>query len=104
MLQKSQISKMSAHSTLAREFVNFLEFDFVYVIEAVYNLFGSLILLYFYNHSVVIVCLAILLPVSGISFFYGKKMKRLNRMKNDELGKQVDIITLGDKHNCAPAL
>ena len=96
---KAQISKMSAHSTLAREFVDFMEFDLVYVIEAMYNLFGSLVLLYFYNHSVVLICLAILLPVSAISYFYGRKMKRLNRMKNDELEKQVDIISSGNKHN-----
>ena len=41
---KSDISKLSAHSTLAREFVDFLEFDFAYVIEAVYSILGSLIL------------------------------------------------------------
>ena len=47
--KKSQqdVSKLSAHSTLAREFVDFLEFDLVYVIEAGYNLIGSLILLFF---------------------------------------------------------
>ena len=98
-VEKAQISKMSAHSTLAREFVDFFEFDLVYVIEAMYNLFGSLILLYFYDHSVVLVCLGILLPVSWISYFYGRKMRRLNKMKNDELEKQVDIISSRDKTN-----
>ncbi|UAY52064.1 ABC transporter six-transmembrane domain-containing protein [Ferruginibacter albus] len=96
-IAKTQISKMSAHSTLAKEFVDFLEFDLVYVMEAVYNIFGSLILLYFYNHSVVLVCLAILLPVVGISYFYGRKMKRLTKMKNDELETQVDIISSGNR-------
>jgi len=42
-----EISKLSAHSTLAREFVDFLEYDLIYVMEAVYNLFGSLVLLFF---------------------------------------------------------
>ena len=95
---QSEVSKLSAHSTLAREFVDFLEHDLVYVIEAAYNLLGSLIMLCFYDLSVVGVCLAILLPVMAVSFFYGKKMKRLNRMKNDELEKQVDIITTGNIH------
>ena len=49
---KADVSKLSAHSTLAREFVDFLEFDLVYVIEAVYNLFGSLVLLFFYDSVV----------------------------------------------------
>jgi ABC-type multidrug transport system fused ATPase/permease subunit len=96
-IDRSEVSKLSAHSTLAREFVDFLEFDLVYVIEAAYNLLGSAILLYFYDSSVVVLCLAILLPVVGISYVYGKRMKRLNRLKNDELEQQVDIISSGDK-------
>lgn len=96
-IAQSDVSKLSAHSTLAREFVDFLEFDLVYVIEAVYNLLGSCILLYFYDRSVVLLCLGILLPVIGISYVYGKRMKRLNRLKNDELEQQVDIISSGDK-------
>lgn len=95
---KSDVSKLSAHSTLAREFVDFLEFDLVYVIEAVYSLVGSLLLLFYYDTSVVMVCLAILLPVIALSWLYGKRMKRLNRMKNDELEKQVDIISTGNTH------
>jgi ABC-type multidrug transport system fused ATPase/permease subunit len=95
---KAEVSKLSAHSTLAKEFVDFLEYDLVYVIEAVYNLLGSLILLMFYDMAVVGVCLAILLPVVCFSYFYGKKMRRLNQMKNDELEKQVDIISTGNNH------
>lgn len=96
-IQQTEVSKLSAHSTLAREFVDFLEFDLVYVIEAGYNLLGSIIMLYFYDRSVVLLCLAILLPVMGISYLYGKRMKNLNRMKNDELEQQVDIISSGDQ-------
>lgn len=95
---KSEVSKLSAHSTLAKEFVDFLEYDLVYVIEAVYNLLGSLVLLMFYDFAVVGVCLSILLPVAAFSYFYGKKMRRLNQLKNDELEKQVDIIATGNNH------
>ena len=93
----TEVSKLSAHSTLAREFVDFLEFDLAYIIEALYNLIGSMILLFFYDTAVVGVCLVILVPVMCISYFYGRKMKRLNRLKNDELENQVDIISKGDK-------
>lgn len=96
-IDKADVSKLSAHSTLGREFVDFLEFDLVYVIEAAFNLFGSLILLFFYDSSVVIMCLAVLLPVVGISYVYGKRMRLLNKYKNDELEKQVDIIAGGDR-------
>lgn len=97
-IKAQEVSKLSAHSTLAREFVDFLEFDLVYIIEAVYNILGSMILLFFYQSSVVLLCLAILLPVMTISYFYGKKMKRLTQLKNDELEKQVNVISSGDSN------
>ena len=95
---KSDVSKLSAHSTLAREFVDFLEFDLAYVMEAVFSLLGSLLLLFYYDTSVVLVCLGILLPLIGLSYLYGKRMNKLNWQKNDELEKQVDIITTGNSH------
>jgi ABC-type multidrug transport system fused ATPase/permease subunit len=95
---ESDVSKLSAHSTLAREFVDFLEFDLVYIIEAAYNLVGSLILLCFYDSSVVMICMAILVPVMIMSFIYGRKMRQLNRKKNDELEKQVSTIATGNIH------
>ncbi len=91
------VSKLSAHSTLAREFVDFLEQDFVYVLEAVYNLVGSLIILFFYDKAITGVCLLILVPVMIVSYIYGKRMKVLNQKKNDELEKQVDVIATGSK-------
>jgi len=91
-IYQKDVSKLSAHSTLAREFVDFLEFDLVYVIEAVYNLLGSLLLMFFYDAKVVMLCLAVLVPVVLLSRVYGKRMKYLNKLKNDELEHQVDVI------------
>ena len=96
--KQGDVSKLSAHSTLARELVDFLEFDLVYVMEAGYNILGSLLLLFLYDTSVVGVCLAILLPVTLISYQYGRRMRKFNRMKNDELEKQVDVISSGNGH------
>lgn len=94
---KTEVSKLSAHSTLAREFVDFLEFDLAYLAEAFYSIVGSLLLLYFYDAAVVGVCFAMLAPVLAISYFYGKRMRRLTKMKNDELEKQVNIISEGNR-------
>lgn len=95
--RQSDVSRLSAHSNLAREFVNFLEQDLVYIGEAIFHLLGSLILLFFYDAHVVWICLAVLVPVSIISFIYGRKMQGLYQKKNDELEKQVDIISEGEK-------
>ena len=92
-VKEKEVSRLSAHATLAREFVDFLEYDVNYIIEAGYNLIGSLIMLFFYEKRVVLLCLFMLTPVLLLSYFYGRRMKRLNTLKNDELEKQVDAIT-----------
>nr|WP_294906923.1 ABC transporter six-transmembrane domain-containing protein [uncultured Lacibacter sp.] len=90
--KNKHLSKLSAHSTLSREFIDFLEFDLNYIIEAAYNIIGSLILLFFYDVQVVMVCLLMLIPVTIISYFYGKRMRRLNKLKNDELEQQISVL------------
>lgn len=97
--QNADISLLSAHSTLSKELVDFLEADLPYIIEAFYNIVGSLVLLYFYESNVVLICFAILFPVAIISYFYGKKMRALTKMKNDELEKQVSVIAIGNKES-----
>ncbi len=97
--QNADISMLSAHSTLSKELVDFLEADLPYIIEAFYNIVGSLVLLYFYESNVVLICFAILFPVAIISYFYGKKMRALTKMKNDELEKQVSVIAIGNKES-----
>lgn len=96
-VKTAAISKLSAHANLAREFVDFLQFDLNYVIEAGYNLIGSLLLLFVYEKKLVALCVVMLIPVMLISYPYGKRMKRLNRQKNDELERQVDVIGTRDK-------
>lgn len=93
------VSKLSAHSTLSREFIDFLEFDLNYVIEAIYNIGGSLILLCFYDTQVVFLCLSMMIPVTITSYFYGKRMRGLNRKKNDELEKQVNVLATKNTHH-----
>jgi ABC-type multidrug transport system fused ATPase/permease subunit len=96
--RSKEVSKLSAHSTLSREFIDFLEFDLNYVIEAVYNIIGSLILLCFYDAQVVLLCLGMMIPVTIASYFYGKRMRVLNKHKNDELEQQVNILATKNTH------
>lgn len=89
----ASVSRQSAHSTLARQIVDFLEYDFNYVVEAAYNIFGSLVLLFVYNRTVVGICLAVLVPVVLMGRRYGRRAMRLNFEQHDELERQVDIIS-----------
>lgn len=89
---KDDVLKLSVHSTLSGEFIDFLEFDLNYAIESIYILACSMIMLFFCNKKVVLLCFLMLIPVLIISFFYGKKCKKLTQYKNDELEKKVEII------------
>jgi ABC-type multidrug transport system fused ATPase/permease subunit len=95
--EQEDISKLSAHSTLTRELTDFLEYDLVYILEAVYNIFGSLVLLYFYDVKVVLLCVVTLIPISILSKYYGKKMSVLTHEKNNELENQVKTIATFDQ-------
>jgi ABC-type multidrug transport system fused ATPase/permease subunit len=95
--EQEDISRLSAHSTLTRELTDFLEYDLVYVLEAVYNIFGSLVLLYFYDVKVVLLCIVTLIPISILSKYYGKKMSVLTHEKNNELENQVNTIATFDQ-------
>ncbi len=90
--KNKELSQLSAHSTLSREFIDFLEFDLNYVIEAAYNIIGSLILLCFYDSKVVLLCMLMLIPVTITSYIYGKRMRRLNKFRNDELEQQINVL------------
>ena len=90
------LSKRSAYSALSREIIEFLQYDLIYVIEAVYNVLGSIIILSFYDRTVVAICLAALVPVSAFSLLYGKRAARLNAHRHDELERQVDVIITDD--------
>ena len=90
--KNKELSKLSAHSTLSREFIDFLEFDLNYIIEAAYNIIGSLILLFLYDSKVVMLCMLMLIPVTVTSYIYGKRMRKLNKHRNDELENQVDVL------------
>lgn len=94
---KAAISVLSARSTLARELTDFMEFDLVYVLEAAYNILGSLFMLYFYEPTVLLICGAVLIPVLVISRRYGRSMARITRRRNDELERQVGVIATGDE-------
>jgi ABC-type multidrug transport system fused ATPase/permease subunit len=98
-IKTTEVSKLSAHSTLTREFIDFLEVDLGFVLEAAFNIFGSIILLSFYQSDLIIVCIAILLPIVISSHLYGRKLRKLNQHKNDELERQVDVIATGNIHH-----
>jgi ABC-type multidrug transport system fused ATPase/permease subunit len=88
----SALSKRSALSTLAREVTDFLQYDVNFVLEAVYNIVGSLIVMMVYDSTVVAICVGLLAPISLMARWYSRRAVVLNREQFDELEAQVDHL------------
>jgi len=95
-IQQKDVSKLNAHSVLAKEFVNFLEYDLANVMYGLFTVIGAVVMLFFYSWYVTCICLFILLPVIIVSRFFGKRIMKLTTGYNNEFEKQVDIISSGN--------
>jgi len=89
---EKNISRISALTNLTREVVEFMEFDFIYIVTALINIIGSMVMISLYSTSVFFMCLALIIPVILLSKKYGMSMLNLSHSRNSELEKQVDII------------
>ncbi|MEP7266762.1 MAG: ABC transporter six-transmembrane domain-containing protein [Saprospiraceae bacterium] len=94
--KNDDVSKKSALSSLTKDMIDFLEYDVYFVIEAGYNIIGSLIFLIIYQSAIVWLCLGVMLPVALLSMWYGRKMRQLQKLKNDELEAQVNVLSNGN--------
>lgn len=95
-IQQKDVSKLNAHSVLAKEFVNFLEYDLANVMYGLFTVIGAVIMLFFYNWYVTCICLFIFIPVILLSRYFGKRIMKLTTSYNNEFEKQVDIISSGN--------
>lgn len=95
-IDQKDVSKLNAHSVLARQFVDFLEYDLANVMSGIFTLVGSVVMLFFYNWYVLGVCLFVFIPVIIVTRYFGKRIMRLTTAYNDEFEKQVDIISSAD--------
>ena len=94
--KEQNVSKTCAHTNLIREIIDFMEFDKVYITTAIINIIGSMIMIWMYSTSVVLLCSMIMIPVIYLSKSYGSIMKILSHRRNSELEKQVDVISTGN--------
>jgi hypothetical protein len=90
-----EVSRVAARSALSREVVTFFERDVPTLVQTVYWVVGALVMLAFYDVVLVPVCLALLLPVSVLNVFYARKALTLNGRLNDELEREVHVISGG---------
>jgi ABC-type multidrug transport system fused ATPase/permease subunit len=90
-------SQIAARSALSREFVDFFERDVPRLVTSLFGLIGSLMMLLFYDLQIACYCLLILIPIAWIQKVFVKKSLVLNYRLNNQLEKEVEILTEGDR-------
>ena len=86
------VSRVTAHASLSREFVEFFEHSIPMLMKVGFSVAGSVIMLAWYDWMIVAYCLALLIPAALLSHHYSKWTRRLSRGLHDELEKEVDVI------------
>jgi ABC-type multidrug transport system fused ATPase/permease subunit len=90
------LSRRSGLSVLSRELTDFLQYDVNYVVEALYNLVGSVMVMLVYDSIVAAICLGVLVPVTLTGRWYSRRAGALTREQFDELEQQVDVLDTND--------
>ena len=91
----SSVSIISARVNLATEFVEFFENTFPEIITNLIGLGGTLFIILFLNVQVFIACLISTVLIGVVYAATSNKTYRLNSGYNEELEKQVEVITKG---------
>lgn len=89
------VTAVAARSALAREFVTFFERDVPVMMQAVFSVAGALAFLAACDGLLVACCLGLLLPAYLLNRSYSRKTYQLNQRLNDELEREVEVITHG---------
>ncbi len=89
----SSVSKISARSNLLTEFVEFLENSMPQIVGAIISIVGVLIIIAGLNTQVFLASLGLLAWMFAIYAISGKLNYRFNHHYNNQLEKQVEVIS-----------
>lgn len=87
-----EATSVSARSAMSREFVTFFEIDVPVVITSLIHIFGSAIILFWYDMTIGALAALLFIPVYLVNKVYVRVTSRLNRELNDQLEKEVVFI------------
>ena len=86
------VSRITARTSLSREFVEFFEQSIPTLMKVGFSVAGSVIMLAWYDGLIVACCLGLLVPATLLNHHYSKWTRRLSRGLHDELEREVDVI------------
>lgn len=89
-------TSVAARSAMSREFVTFFETDVPVVITSLIHIFGSAIILFWYDATIGALAVLLFIPVFLVNRVYIRVSARYNRQLNDQLEKEVGFIERHD--------
>jgi ABC-type multidrug transport system fused ATPase/permease subunit len=89
------ISRVAARSALSRSYVDFFEQSVPMVIRAAYSVLGALLMLAWYDWTLLVFCGALILPALLLNAAYGRRTLQLSRRLHDQFEREVDVIGRG---------
>lgn len=92
-----EATSVAARSAMSREFVTFFEIDVPVVITSLIHIFGSAIILFWYDYYIGALAALLFIPVYLVNRVYVRVTSRLNRELNDQLEKEVVYIERHDR-------
>jgi ABC-type multidrug transport system fused ATPase/permease subunit len=87
-----EATSVAARSAMSREFVTFFEIDVPVVITSLIHIFGSAIILFWYDMAIGALAALLFIPVYLVNKVYVRVTSRLNQGLNDQLEKEVGFI------------
>ncbi len=88
-------SAIAGRANLAGEYVDFLERDIPLAITACFAVFGSLLMLFFYDPLLGLVASAVAVPVALLNRRLMRRSRRIYRRLNDQTEAEVAVIGTG---------
>jgi hypothetical protein len=86
------VSTIAARSALARQLIDFLERDLPFALQTLYGVLGAVVMLALADVTLVLPCLALLVPAVPLARRHARRTTQLNRALHDELEHEVKVI------------
>ncbi len=87
-----EVTRVAARSALARHYIEFFELYVPMVVKSAYSVIGAVLMLGWYDWTLIPLCLGLLLPATWLNLRYSRQTFFFNRNLHDQLEHEVDVI------------
>lgn len=94
--RRVDVSRVAARSALSRSYVDFFEQSIPMMVRAGYSVAGALVMLAWYDWTLILFCLVLIIPAVLLNAAYGRKTLGLAGGLHDRFEQEVNVIERGN--------